>query len=71
MYNTFISYPRMGHSWIPRDMAIFNKRLRNELRLRTDVTYNDPNLTYVEGTPNGMEGLAYWLSGENCPETDA
>jgi hypothetical protein len=40
------------------------------MRFETDETYNKPFLTYISGDPNGMEGLAYWLSGQNSPETD-
>lgn len=61
----------MGHTWIPRDMSIFGRNLRPmNMRFETDATYNDPFLTYVNGNPNGLEGLAYWLSGQNTPETD-
>jgi len=39
----------------------------------TEETYNDPELTYFDGpppTPLGFDGLAWWLSGANSPETD-
>lgn len=66
----FITF-RFGHTWISRDMSLFNDDLRpTNVRFETDDTYNDPALTYITGAASGMEELAYWLSGHNSPETD-
>ena len=68
-----ITILRMGHTWIPRDMAIFQRDFRLIFERLTEETYNDPELTYFDGpppTPLGFDGLAWWLSGANSPETD-
>ena len=66
----------MGHTWIPRNMDVFRRNFRPFLRIRTEDTYENPATTYISqnanerGSVDGMEGLAYWLSAVNSPETD-
>ena len=61
----------MGHTWIPREMGIFKKDFTSFLTKETEKTFTDPKLTYYKnGTIEGMEGLAYWLSAQTSPDTD-
>lgn len=66
----------MGHTWIPRNMDIFRQDLTSFLQINTVDTYLNPAVTYITANPNqhgsvdGMEGLAYWLTAVNSPDTD-
>ena len=65
-------YFRVGHTWIPRAMEIFSRNRQRVQRVPTENTFLRPDLTYRPDNPPppGLEGLAYWLSGDPSPETD-
>ena len=61
----------MGHTWIPRQMDVFTREFTPFLRKITEETFADPTMTYYSNdSVNGMEGLAFWLSAVNSPDTD-
>ena len=61
---------RLGHTWIPSNMEIFDRDLKRVERIPTEETFLQPDLTYRPADPPGLEGLAYWLSGNKNTATD-
>ncbi|KAH3740477.1 hypothetical protein DPMN_047183 [Dreissena polymorpha] len=63
----------MGHTWIPTFMSVFTKNFQPFRETLLNLTFNDPNITYIKsvnGGPSGMQGLAYALSALQAEKTD-
>jgi hypothetical protein len=65
-------YPcRVGHTWIPQAMRLFDRSLQKiydpNFNRKTEDTFNNPDLTFQ---PLAFERLAYYMSGSQSPNTD-
>ena len=66
----------MGHSLIPPNMDLYRSDFKRFEEFKTETTFLNPKLTYitrdpnVQGSVNGLEGLAYYLSAVKSPKLD-
>ncbi|KAH3734093.1 hypothetical protein DPMN_040533 [Dreissena polymorpha] len=63
----------MSHTWIPTFMSVFTKNLQPFCETLLNLTFGDPNITYIQsvnGGPSGMQGLSYALSALQSQKTD-
>ncbi|XP_052234492.1 myeloperoxidase-like isoform X1 [Dreissena polymorpha] len=64
---------RMGHTWIPTFMSVFTKNFQPFRETLLNLTFGDPNMTYIQsvnGGQSGMQGLSYALSALKSQNTD-